>query len=223
MNAASQPRMAAVVDKIINYERSSGPQTMVFVSDLNDGIDFRLNNDQIKSIVGSQLKTVNIVRGQPDTDAKTELMDHLTQGHGIVNYAGHGSVGLWRGNLLTTSDVQTLANHTPSALVVMMTCLNGYFQDPHQASLGESLLRVNTGGAVSVWASSAMTDSRAQTAMNQELYRQLFGNTTLTLGQAIKAAKAATQDNDVRRTWILFGDPTMKIKNSGQGSGVGGQ
>ena len=106
----------------------------------------------------------------------------------------------------------SLSNHKISPLVVTMTCLNGYFQDPKLPSLGESLLKVNNGGAVSVWASSGMTDSANQTLMNQEFYRQLFGNPTLTLGHAIRAAKNAPVDNDIRRTWILFGDPTMHIK-----------
>jgi hypothetical protein len=34
----------------------------------------------------------------------------------------------------------------------------------------------------------------------------------LTLGEAVRRAKAATGDSDVRRTWILFGDPTTKLK-----------
>ena len=32
------------------------------------------------------------------------------------------------------------------------------------------------------------------------------------LGDATRQAKLATTDLDVRRTWILFGDPTMKIR-----------
>jgi hypothetical protein len=32
-----------------------------------------------------------------------------------------------------------------------------------------------------------------------------------TLGDAVRHAKAATPDLDVRRTWILFGDPTMRL------------
>jgi len=28
----------------------------------------------------------------------------------------------------------------------------------------------------------------------------------------MRAAKAATKDLDVRRTWILFGDPTTRLK-----------
>jgi hypothetical protein len=34
----------------------------------------------------------------------------------------------------------------------------------------------------------------------------------LTLGEAARQAKAATIDLDVRRTWILFGDPTVRLK-----------
>jgi len=33
-----------------------------------------------------------------------------------------------------------------------------------------------------------------------------------TLGDATRAAKAATTDMDVRSTWILFGDPSAKLK-----------
>ena len=48
--------------------------------------------------------------------------------------------------------------------------------------------------------------------MNREFYRQLFANKGLTLGEAINRAKAAISDGDVRRTWILLGDPSMRVK-----------
>jgi len=203
---------ATVVNKIINYEQSGKTSAMVLVSDISDNADFNAPNSQIKSMAPTNLPVVNIVRGQQGTDPKTELMSQLSQGERILNYAGHGSVNLWRGNLLTSSDVRDLANHKSSPLVVTMTCLNGYFQDPKLASLGESLLKVNQGGAVSVWASSGMTESTAQTTMNTVFFTQLFSNSNITLGQAILTAKGAAQNDDVRRTWILFGDPTMRIK-----------
>ena len=34
----------------------------------------------------------------------------------------------------------------------------------------------------------------------------------LTLGEAAVKAKRAISDLDVRRTWVLFGDPTMRFK-----------
>ena len=35
---------------------------------------------------------------------------------------------------------------------------------------------------------------------------------SLTLGQATVQAKQAANDQDVRRTWIFFGDPTTRLK-----------
>jgi len=57
-----------------------------------------------------------------------------------------------------------------------------------------------------------MTMPDEQASMNREFYRQLFANKGITLGDAIKRAKAAVSDGDVRRTWILLGDPTMRVK-----------
>ena len=57
-----------------------------------------------------------------------------------------------------------------------------------------------------------MTTPEAQALMNQELYRQLFRNRGTALGDAIKSAKAAISDRDVRRSWILLGDPAMRLK-----------
>jgi hypothetical protein len=47
--------------------------------------------------------------------------------------------------------------------------------------------------------------------MNMELYRQLFG-TNQTVGEAILKAKGTVRNMDIRRTWILFGDPTLKLR-----------
>jgi hypothetical protein len=202
-----------LVSKIISYEQSDNKaDSAVLVSDISDNADFNAPNAQLRAMVPSQMSVISIVRGQTNTDARTELLDQLSQGGKIVNYEGHGSVNLWRGNLLTSSDAQLLNNHEASPLLVTMTCLNAYFVDPRAVSLGEALVRVHKGGAVSVWASSAMTDTGNQTVLNQAFFQQLFGNANITIGQAIRQAKMATPDNDVRRTWILFGDPAMKIR-----------
>ena len=123
-------------------------------------------------------------------------------------------MNVWRGNLLTASDGQLLTNRDRLSLFVMMTCLNGYFQDAMNESLGESLLKSETGGAVAVWASSAMCLPEQQAVMNQELYRLLFGPSSrgLTLGEMMRQAKGAVGDADIRRSWILLGDPTMRVK-----------
>jgi hypothetical protein len=51
-----------------------------------------------------------------------------------------------------------------------------------------------------------------QSLINQELIRLLFNGQSLRLGEATVRAKAATEDQDVRRSWILFGDPSMRLR-----------
>ncbi len=78
----------------------------------------------------------------------------------------------------------------------------------------ESLLKADRGGAVAVWASSGMSVPNGQAAINQELYRLIFApaGQSLRLGEATRRAKAAVGDTDISRSWILFGDPTMRLK-----------
>ena len=56
-----------------------------------------------------------------------------------------------------------------------------------------------------------MTEPEGQAAINRELYRALYeGGGALRLGDAMRRAGAATTDPDVRRTWVLIGDPTSR-------------
>ena len=80
-------------------------------------------------------------------------------------------------------------------------------------SLAEALMKSERGGAIAVWASSGMTTTDKMELMAQQMFRLIFSDgTSLTLGEATSRAKAATGDMDVRRSWILFGDPTMQLK-----------
>jgi hypothetical protein len=48
--------------------------------------------------------------------------------------------------------------------------------------------------------------------MNQPFLRQLTAHPKMPLGWLIQQTKAGTSDNDVRRTWILLGDPALKLQ-----------
>ena len=139
-------------------------------------------------------------------------MTSINEGQLLVNYLGHGSVEIWKGNLLTSEDAHALTNGLLLPFFINMTCLNGLFHDVYTESLSEALLKAEGGGAVAVWASSGLTQPEDQVTMNQELVRLLFNGELLTIGEAATRAKAASADPDVRRTWILFGDPTTKLK-----------
>jgi hypothetical protein len=73
-------------------------------------------------------------------------------------------------------------------------------------------LKDANGGAIGVWASSALTSPDQQLLVNLDFNRQVLGSGSPAIGDAILHAKKATTDRDVRRTWILLGDPTMKLR-----------
>ena len=98
-----------------------------------------------------------------------------------------------------------------------MTCLNGLFNDPRSTSLGETLLLSDRGGAIAVWASSAQTVAAAQELVDQEMVRQLFKGTDekgrpVTFGEAVQRAKAAAHNEAVIQSWILLGDPLVRMR-----------
>jgi hypothetical protein len=110
------------------------------------------------------------------------------------------------------TDADGLTNGSKVPFVVSMTCLNGYFQDVYGTALAKALIEAPGGGALAVWASSGLTDSGTQAVLNQALVKALFGTQPMTLGEAAATAKTAVSDLDVRRTWILFGDPATMLK-----------
>jgi Peptidase family C25 len=129
----------------------------------------------------------------------------------LVNYMGHGSVEGWAGGLLSEADAATFTNSNRLPVFLTMDCLNGYFQDVYSTSMAESLLLAPNGGAVAVWSSSGLTDAAPQAELDQQAVGNMFSAQNPALGDAIRAAKAKVNVFDVRRTYILFGDPAMKL------------
>ncbi len=205
-----------VVSKILAYEQGSGvvQREVVLVSDVNDTFNFEAASRALESVLPGNVSIQEVFRSRfgDDVQVHERLFTLVNQGPLLVNYVGHGSIEVWRGSLLDTGDDGEFTNGNHLSLFVNMTCLNGYFQAPNADSLAESLLKAKGGGAVAVWASSGMTEPEGQTIINQELIRLLFDGDSLTLGETAMRAKAATNDPDVRKTWILFGDPTTKLK-----------
>jgi hypothetical protein len=210
---------SAVVSKIVNYDadiakRSSTPASVLLIADANDGFNFEQETEQLRSLVPDGAKIDEIFRGRlDDATAKKRLLGSINSGQSVVNYTGHGSADSWR-SLFTTSDISLLNNKDRLPLFIAMTCLNGYIQDPVSESLGKGLIKAE-GGAIAVWASSGLTLPGQQALINQQLYRLIFANPgmpVMTIGEATSRTKSATTDIDVRRTWLLVGDPTMRLK-----------
>ena len=214
----------AVIAKIVGYAPGSTQQKAVLVADNDsDGFSFEGISHAIANLISRHVQVLEINRsGGTTSEVRQRILDAINAGPMLVNYMGHGNVDTWTGaGLLTSADANTLTNGNRLPFFVMMTCLNGYTQDPTFSSLAEALVRAPNGGAIASWASSGMTTPEQQAAMSQELYAAIFSGTPThdiplpiapTLGDAIIRAKASIDNADVRNTWILFGDPTTKLR-----------
>jgi len=203
---------ATVVGKIVAYEGAAACSRVLLVADANDtGNDFEGLSGAVKAVLPATVTVAEVYRGQLWDAALSTLTSQLNLGQAVVNYIGHGSNEVWHGNLLTT-DAALQLKHDRLPVWLPMTCLNGYFQAPYGDSLAEALLKAPFGGAVAVWASSGLTESKDQLPIDEALVRLLFSGAPTTLGDATLAAKAAATDADVRSTWIFFGDPTTRLR-----------
>jgi hypothetical protein len=206
-----------IVRKIVGYDRSAQPAGTLFIADRNDGGDFEETTHTAESLVPAGIGVQEILRSQmDDMTANHAIIDAINRGPKIVNYVGHGSFGLWRGNLLSNADVTSLTNQQSLSFFISMTCLNGLFNDAYGDSLGEALLKAE-GGAVAVWASGSLTEADEQPALDYEIVRQALSGQSatgspLTLGEAVVRAKASVSDGDVRRSWVFLGDPLTRLK-----------
>jgi peptidase C25-like protein len=201
-----------MVDKIIGHEQvqPTGSPEALLVSDNG----FESATDSLAKLLPSSTTAVTVNRRDGPTDAAVHgrILDGLNRGPSVVNYYGHGAVDIWTSApLLKSADARSLRNAGRLSLFVMMTCLNGYFIEPKTESLAEALLRTPTGGAFAVWASSGLTVPSDQIRANEELFRQIAATSSPRLGDAMVRAKSIIHDQDVRRTWIFFGDPLTHL------------
>jgi hypothetical protein len=133
----------------------------------------------------------------------------------LVNYLGHGSEEQWSGSdIFDTNTVTSLTNSSQLPVFLIMNCLNGFFQDVYSQPLAVTLMLAPNGGASAVLASSGLNQAPPQAALDALIVQSALGGKGTTLGDSIISAKSNITDPDVRRTYILFGDPAMKVKGS---------
>jgi hypothetical protein len=212
----TEQEASVVVAKIISYDQAAPAEGVLLVTDANDGYDFESINPRLKALIPAGVRVQEFMRGgSRGLSTKIDLLESLNRGAKIVNYYGHGTLDQWSGDYLSSVDAMGLTNRDRLAVFFTVTCLNGYFHDPAVASLAEALLKADHGGAVAVWASAGMCDAASQGEIDLEMFRLLFATTDsqhVTLGEAALRAKSATGERDTRQTYVLFGDPTSKLR-----------
>lgn len=208
-----------IVNKILLYEQASAGDTKqrgaVMVSDQSDSsYDFVSFTNQVRASLPPDMSVLFVNRADGDTQTvHNAIINAINQGPGVVNFLGHGSVGVWTGApLLSIEDALLFTNSQRPSIFVMMTCLNGSFVEVGTESLAEAIIKAPNGGGVAVWASSGLTIPYGQVDISKKFYEELFSGQSARIGDAAKIAKVETTDMDIRRLSIFFGDPAMRFR-----------
>ena len=212
--ARNSATVTLALNKVKTYEQTVGQalnRGAIFASDLPNGYDFEAVSNRLRDQLPSNIPRIMINRAAPN--AQAQLMSEINNGRFLVNYAGHGNVGVWAaGSFFSSSNAAQLTNSNNLSIFTMLTCLNGYFIQPDD-SLSEVLLKNPIGGAVATWASTGLTGPDIQEVMGTRFYNQIGAGNITRLGDLINDAKTTIAfGRDVRLSFVLLGDPTLKVK-----------
>ncbi len=211
-----------MVGKILSYangQAASWTNKSMLVADTDDpSVSFSQAAQAVQKLLPPTMNVTDVFASAlgPST-ARLNLLEGINSGQLLVNYNGHGSVEIWGSGLFNDSLASALNNGNKLPVFIAMNCLNGFFHDVYTESLAEALMLAPNGGAVAVWASSGLTAPGPQFQMDQTLVKTLFAQPSITLGDAVLFAKSGIADQDVRKTFILFGDPLMRLKQPSGG------
>jgi hypothetical protein len=215
--AAEQVR--TFVAKTLAYEQDAPPgewrARVLAVADGQEAI-FRDEAQRfLDQFSGYQTTLLNPPAGAPQASA--DIVRDVNEGRAIVGYFGHGSVTQWgKDNVFTVKDAAALQNGARLPVVVNMTCLTGLFTHPRVQSLTETLLWQTDGGAVALLAPTSLTLGSDQSFLSDALVQALLKDRAARLGDVFVQAQRAVPaqgpgTQDVLRTFLLFGDPALKI------------
>ncbi len=208
----------AVVSKIVAYEGKStdGVWTSqaLFVADKDDTESFSQDSLSVQAHLPATMQATDVFNGTVDVaTAKQEIIAGINSGQLLVNYLGHGSEAQWSGSdIFDENSVTSLTNSSQLPVFLIMDCLNGFFQDVTAQPLGVTLLLAPNGGAVAVLASSGLNQPVPQTKLDNLVVLNALNPARPTLGESILKGKSLIGDPGVRRTFVLFGDPAMQVK-----------
>ena len=211
----SGPEITHILNKVAVFEQTVAQgfdRGALCASDLPEGYDFAALCTRVVNELPISMTKTHINRGDPNAPAT--LQAAMNSGKYIINYSGHGAPTFWASSDFFSSSVaMNLTNGDDLSVFTMLTCLNGYFIDPTIPSLSEILLKAPNGGGIAAWSSSGLTTPQYQEIMARRFYGQLGSGPLTRLGDLINDSKTViSAGRDVRLSWVLLGDPALKMK-----------
>lgn len=222
---------AQMVDKVIGYMRNTDPGSwknqIAFVADDGSNADAyttrhaeqadalaRMMADEREGFIANKVYFDAFKRDNNGTypDVRKRIAELLKRGQLLINYTGHGNTTAWSDEYVWTQTDILQSTYTRLPVWVTATCDFTRFDDVN-TSAGESVFLNPASGGIALFTTTRPVDSQGNAALNQELYRHLFGQgegRALTLGDAMKETKRNLTGVN-KLNFILIGDPALRI------------
>ena len=244
LTAETVSEATEIVDKIINYEdkrpNGSWRRQIISVADdeVNNSGDFIFKKSlneiaQSHTLLGYETieifleDIIDLVEANPgdypDTLpkhlAKERIIQALSNGAVLAQYAGHGGRIVWAHENIFGNVSVDLVEPTPHIpFMLVLSCYNGYFDQPGEPSMAEKLLRKEKGGIIGMLSATRLTYGSGNDALNRIIFDHLFKRNERQLGALSFDTKVELLINrgvggniDVMMGYTLFGDPAMKL------------
>lgn len=222
-----------------NYERN----VMLVASDQGENIgdDNETDWEHLRNIGVFLADTLGMIPSEyfdgsqggldgPGNPAYTDLKDGLNAGKGWFFYTGHGDFSLMNTGAFFTMHVKQLENYTELPIVVSAACNHGKYIGldcmaevfNHATKNGELTGSVAFLGSTILmsWAPPMETQDEFAFLLNQQHpnHRSSLGALFYSAQMSMLAAYPTEFGKEVMQTWILFGDPSLKVRTNQQGT-----
>ena len=141
-----------------------------------------------------------------------KIREEINKGAVLVNYYGHGGGYQWD-LVFTNDDIYLLENEGRLPVIISVTCYTAHFDD--QDVFGEQFNKVSGKGSIGFYGSAGLTYWNVGTAINRELFDEIFHLKNFIIGKAIMNSKNRVPTGGVYGTQInlltYLGDPVMKL------------
>ncbi|MCQ2342354.1 MAG: type IX secretion system sortase PorU [Paludibacteraceae bacterium] len=147
--------------------------------------------------------------------AYNQFTNMLQSGVMLMDYAGHGSANnICSEMFLTRKQVENMSN-AHLGLWMLATCSFAHF-DRKEPSSAESAVLNPIGGAIAVVAADRTVYASENEKINRQFCQRLFEhddpfNYPYTIGEALRLAKNAIPNNMNKLTYVLLGDPALRL------------
>ena len=154
----------------------------------------------------------------PQRVAKDRIIEALGEGAVIAQYAGHGGRTVWAHEIIFDNlHIDQVEETDKIPFMLVLSCYNGYFDQPGEPSMAEKLLRKERGGIIGMLSATRLTYGRGNDVLNRIIFDMIFKRGVRQLGPLSFDSKVellmteGTGQIDVMMEYTLFGDPALQI------------